>query len=792
MEPAMIGNYAKIFIRNIKKQKVYSFINIFGLSVGLTVFILAVALFDFHLGFDSFHEHPERIYLVASEHRSSNGATQKAAYSYTPLAGMLVQKFPEVESATTIRQYFRNVFRYKDRKFYEKGVLFADTNFLRMFNYPVIAGDHVSPLSRPNSVILTESTSRKYFGDENPIGKMLTTDFGDAGLVVTAVINDCPPNSSIQFDDVVSLPLNYASDWGISGSTYTFVKLKKDARPAELEHRLPDFVHEQVPILRDASTTLSLFPLQDIHLRSMDIGSGFRVTPIIQYHLILGIALGLLIIVSINFMILSTSRYSNRAKEVGIRKAIGAERRQLIVQYIGESTITALIALPLAIVMFEIIKPAFIAIVGGGVELSLAQNPAVLLIVLGVTVFVGLVSGIYPAFFLSSFQAVSIFRIQKVAGKKGINFRKALIVLQFALTFMMIAATILLMKQLGMLSQVYLGYERDNIIAIPCNFEIKDKFDVLEKQLKQNPEVAMVADGRVLPFGGGYRQAKMRVEGMDEKSSEGIDYYPCGRNFVEILNIKLARGRSFSTQFNDSNSVIVSEGAAKHFNLDNPLGKKIILDDGSKQQTIIGVAKDFHFPHVFLQKAPAVLYYLPSGPFYVFVKTVGNPNDSIVDFVRATWNATVPTLPFDYFILEDQFQDQLRSSTKSVEVFEFISVVSVLIASLGLFALASFTAERRTKEIGVRKVLGASFADVTSLLVSEFLLIVVVADLIALPFAYVLSEYLVNVAWVYKTDVNFWQFLIAVVASLLAALSAVGVQSMKSARANPVEALRYE
>ncbi len=788
----MFENYAKVFFRNLNKQKAYALINILGLSVGLTVFILAVTLFDFHRSFDSFNKDPERIYVVVSEHLSSNGATQKAAYSYLPLAGMLAQRFPEVESATTIRQYFRNVFRYKDRKFYERGVLFADTNFLRMFNYPVIAGDKVSPLSRPNSVILTESASRKYFGDENPIGKMLTTDFGEAGLIVTAVINDCPPNSSIQFDDVVSLPLNYASDWGISGSAYTFVKLKKDARAVELEHKLPDFIHEQVPILRDASTTLSLFPLQDIHLRSMDIGSGFRITPIIQYYLILGIALGLLIVVSINFMILSTSRYTNRAKEVGIRKTIGAERSHLIVQYMGESTITALMALPMAIVMFEIIQPAFIAIVGGGVELSLTQNPGILVVILGVTLFVGLVSGIYPAFFLSSFQAASVFRMQKVGGKRGVTFRKALVVLQFALTFIMIAGTILLMKQMGMLSQVYLGYERENIIAIPCNFEIKDKFDVLEKQLKQNPEIAMVADSRILPFGGGYRQAKMRAEGMDEKSSEGIDYYPCGRNFVEVLNIKIARGRSFSTQFNDSNSVIVSESAAKHFNLEDPLGKKIILDDGGKQQTIIGVAKDFHFPHVFLKKAPAVLYYLPSGPFYVFVKTVGQPNDGTIDLVRAIWNEVVPTLPFDYFILEDQFQDQLRTSTKSVEVFEFISVVSVLIASLGLFALASFTAERKTKEIGVRKVLGASIADVTNLLVSEFLLIVAVADLIALPVAYVFSKYLVNVAWAYKTDITVWQFLIAVVASFLAALSAVGVQSIRSARANPVEALRTE
>jgi putative ABC transport system permease protein len=402
------------------------------------------------------------------------------------------------------------------------------------------------------------------------------------------------------------------------------------------------------------------------------------------------------------------------------------------------------------------------------------------------------VSGIYPAFFLSSFQPASVFKLLKVNGKKKINLRKALVLFQFTLTFIMIAATLLLLKQLNMLSQVNLGYDRNNLLVIPCTYEMVHKLDVLEKELKQNTNVAMVADGHVLPFGGGYRKAKMRVEGMDEKSSEGIDYYPCGYNFIEILKIRIVQGRSFSRQFNDSNSVIVSEGAARHFHLDTPIGKKIILDSGHRQKTIIGVAEDFHFPHVFFKKAPAVLYFQPAEPFYVFVKTVAKPDDGTIAFVKTTWNEIAPDLPFDYFVLEDQFQEQLRTSTKSLEIFEFISVISVLVASLGLFALASYTAEKRTKEIGVRKVLGASFGDIASMLVSEFLVTVAIADLVALPFAYVLSRYLVTFAWVYRTDVSVLLFVATTAVSVIAALSAVGVQSIKSARANPVEALRYE
>jgi putative ABC transport system permease protein len=787
----MFRNYAKIFIRNLGKQKVYSFINIFGLSVGLAVFILVLTYFNFNLSFDSYHKNSDRIYLVTSENVSPDGSRQKNAYTFLPLASMLVQRLPEVENATVIRQYFRDVVSYEDKKFYEKSIVFADPNFLKIFNYPVIAGDKETPLLHPNSVVLTKSAARKYFGDEDPIGKILKADFNDNGLIVTAVINDCPLNSINTFNMLVSLPQGFNNDWGIAGSTYTFVKLKPGANAAVLDSKLRESFDREVPALRDSKIELSLFPLKDIHLKSMEINSGFNITTLFQFYLILAIAIGLLIIVSINFMILSTSRYTNRAKEVGIRKVVGAARKQLILQYIGESMVLALIALPLALVLYELIRPAFIAAVGGGVELSLTQDPAVLIIVIAVTLFVGFVSGIYPAFFLSSFQAASVIKIRKARGRGRLSMRKILVVLQFALTFTMIVSTLLLMKQLNMMSEVYLGYDRDNILGIPCTFEMADKFDVLEKELKTNPNISMVADGHVLPFSWG-RQEKMRLEGTDKKNSESIFCYPCGYNFIEILNIKIAQGRSFSRQFNDQKSIIISEETARHFHMSDPIGKKIILDDRGEERTIVGVAKDFHFPHVIFKKAPAVIYFLPSQPFYVFVKTVEKPDDATINFVRAKWNEIAPTLPFDYFILENQFQDQLRTTTKSAEIFEFISITAVLIASLGLFALAAFTAEKRTKEIGIRKVLGASSIKIIYLLVSEFLAIVVISDLIALPFAYYLSEYLMNIAWVYKTDVSVSLFLAAATVSIIAALSAVGIQSVKSALANPIEALRYE
>lgn len=788
----MLKNYVITTLRFLKRQKLYSFINIFGLSIGLALFILAVVFFCFHLSFDSFHQDSERIYLITSESSPSNNIHQKDASTYLPLANLLVQNFPEVENATVYRKYHMNVLRYKNKKFYEYNIMHTDQNFLDLFTFPAIKGDFKTPLKEPNSMVLTKSAAEKYFGQEDPIGKIVHTDLTNTDLMVTAIIEDCPHNSSIRFDILISLPEKYHDDWGTAGSTHTFVKLKSDGNTNNLEAKFPRFIEEFIPLLKESKIKLSLFPLKDIHFKSMDIYSSFGSTPIFQYYLIIAIALSLLIIVSINFMVLSTSRYGNRAKEVGIRKVIGAHRGQLIKQYIGESILLCVMALPLAIILFEMIKPVFIAIMGGGVELPLWQNPFVILIVIGVTLIVGFISGIYPAFFLSSFQAAIIIKGNVLKNKSGLRFRKGLVIFQFMLSFIMIAFTLTSIRQLNMMSKANLGYDRTNIIALKVSPTFYEKFDVIEKELQRNPNISMVAGAHVLPFNWN-RQEKMRPEGVDKNSSEKINCYPCGYNFIESLHIKIIKGRSFSREFNDLNSIIISEETAKHFNWDDPVGKVIVMDErGDSKKTVIGVAKDFHFPHVFNKKAPAVIYFLPKELFYLYIKTISKPESQIIDFIQNIWNEITPDFPFEYFQLEFQFQEELRSTTKTIEIFKFISIVSVFISCLGLFALASYTAERKIKEIGIRKVLGASVKSTTKLLISEFMVLVFVSDILALPFAYYCSSYIINVGWIYQMNLSPYLFVVTAVISIITALLAVGLQSIKAATANPIEALRYE
>jgi putative ABC transport system permease protein len=785
----MFKNYLMTALRNLKRQKLYSGINIFGLSVGFTIFILAVTFFDFHLSFDTFHKDSDRIYVI--ERCPDNRAPQKDFYTHLPLAGLIQQNFPEIEAATVFRVHFRDIFRYQETVLYENNVLFTEPNFFKVFTYPIIKGDKENPLARPHSIVLTESAAKKYFAEEEPVGKTLEASFSETPLLVTAIVNDCPLNSSRRFNVLVSLPENYKQDWKNTSGTYTFLKLKPGINASLLEAKFPSFVEKFVPVQKESKFSLSLFRLQDIHLKSMGINSGFNITPMFQFYLIVGIAFGLLIIVAINFMVLSTSRYSNRAKEVGIRKVIGANKGQLIGQYIGESVILAFLALLLALVLFELIRPAFIAMIGD-VNLNFWHNPAVLFTTLCVTMIVGVASGIYPAFFLSAFEPILILKNQYITRISSTKFRKVLVTFQFALAFIMIAFTLTGMKQLDMLAKVDLGYTRKNIITIPVNNSFYSKFDLLENELKQNPNISLVASAHVLPFAWG-RQDKMRPEGSGKNQTESINSYPCGYNFIEAINIKIVKGRSFSREFNDENSMIITEETAKHFGWNDPIGKVMIYNErGEARKTIIGVAKDFHFPHVFQKKAPAVLFFSPKEPFYVYIKTLAKPDENTIDFIQQTWAKVAPDLPFEYSILDYAFEENLRSTTKTLEIFKYVAGISVFIACLGLFALASYTAERRTKEIGIRKVLGASVNKITGRLLSEFLIPVVAANIVALPVAYYLSSYLINVGWIYKTNLNASLFIFAVIVSIISALLAIGIQSVKAALANPVESLRYE
>lgn len=788
----MIKNYLKIALRNIQKDKLFSFVNVFGLSIGLTIFFLFSSLFIFHLSFDQNHEDSELIHLITAERTIDNGDIQIDAYTYLPLAHLMKEHLHGVKEATVFRKYFKEIYKYRNKTMYEDQVLHVGPDFLSVFNFPIIMGDKYTPLSTTNSVILTQSTARKYFGDGDPIGKIITAERGQRELMVTAITRDCPANSSFKFDILVSLPDSHIEDWNRWGSTYTFVKIDKATSPKQLERKLTELVENYAPPIKESETRLHTFPLKDLHLRSDHIQSGFYNQPIFQYYWLLGIALALLIIVATNLVILSTSKYSYRAKEVGVRKVVGARRKHLIQQYLIEATMLSVLTFPVSVLLFDLISPTFSSVIGVDVAMPFWERPELLLGAFFLTILVGFLSGIYPAFFLSSFQPLSIMKGKISHPPEALDFRKAMVVFQFVLSFTMILFTLVSMKQIKLVSNVDLGYERENLITIEVNNDLYKRVDIIENELMSHPTISMVATGHELPFSWG-RQEKIRPKGYDIRSSENINSYPCGYNFIEALEMRVIAGRSFSKSFNDENSIVISESTADYYGWDEPLGKTIILDDrGGKEMKVIGVLENFHFPHVFYKQAPSVIYLLPEEPFYLYIKTAVTPNKEIISAIKETWEKFVPELPFEYYTVQDGFLADLRTTLKSFELIRYTAIVSVLIACLGLYAQCSFSVERRTKEIGIRKALGAPVKRILKLLISNFMKLIAISILLALPLGYYFSSYLINMGWVYRIKLGIEVFIFATMVLVLSALVAVGVRSYLAAKANPVESLKHE
>ncbi len=788
----MLKNYLKISLRNIQRNRLFSFVNVFGLSAGLTIFFLFSSLFMFHLSFDQYHADSEQIYLITTERTLDNGSEELDAYTYLPLAHLMKENLPEVKNATVFRKYFKEIFKHKDKTIYEDQVLHVDPDFLSVFNFPVIKGDKNTPLSTPNSVVLTQSTAHRYFGDQDPIGKIITAEKDKRELMVTAITRDCPVNSSFKFDVLISLPDSHTVDWNRWGSTYTFIRINKYISADTLEGKLAGFIEDYLPMVKESKTRLHIFPLENLHLKSDHIESGFYVQPIFQYHWILGIAAGLLIIVTANLVILSTSKYSYRTKEAAVRKVIGASRKQLIQQYLTESMILSVITFPVSVLLFDLIHPTFTSVIGEEMVLPFNDHPELLLWGFVFTVLIGLLSGIYPAFFLSSFKPLSTLKGKISHSTKGFDFSKGMVVFQFALSFVMILFTLVSMKQINLVSKVNLGYNRENLIIIAVNSDFHKKLEVVENELISYPGISMVATGHVLPFSW-ERQEKMRPKGWDIQSSENILSYPCGYNFIEALEMKVIAGRSFSKSFNDEHSMIISESAAEYFGWDEPIGKTMILDDrGAREMKVIGVLEDFHFSHVFYRQAPSVIYLLPQEPYYFYIKTAGTPDDALISAIKETWEKFVPETPFEYSTVEDAFATNLKNTLKSFELIKYTAVMSVFIACLGLYALCAFSVEKRTKEIGIRKSLGASIEGILKLLISNLVKLVALAILLALPVAYYLSSYLITMGWVHRVELSIGIFASAMLVSITSALIAVVGKSYVAAKTNPVDSLRHE
>jgi len=792
----MFRNYLKIAFRNLLRHKLYSLINVLGLALGMACCLLIVLFVQDELSYDKFHKKAEQIYRVAKIERR-NDELVNYPLIFPVVAPKLREEFPEVLNAVRFDPQLSILISREGRQFLEQRFFYADSNVFDVFTFPLVKGDPKTALKEPYTLVLTEEMAEKYFAKEDPLGQTLTID-NNRDFKITGILKNIPHNSHLKFDFLASMATEEAENprygklW--AWSCYTYLILPRDYPPSELEKKLPDFILRNRNEQAAKAWTFYLQPLTKIHLHS---NLGYEIEPngdIKYIYIFSGIGFFILLIACINFMNLATARSSNRAKEVGVRKVLGADRSQLAKQFLGESLVLSLVALPLAVAAAEIFLPAFNALTDKAVSTSYLSNPAVVLGLIGIVFFVGVISGSYPAFFLSAFHPSQVLRGKLRAGVKSSFFRRILVVVQFSISIVLIVGTVIIRSQLDFIRNKKLGFDKEHVVVIRVDQpEMRKRYEPFRRDLLQKPGTVSVTGSTSFP-GINPSLSLFVPEGAEDKKSLTLRNVFVDYDFIKTFGMEMKEGRDFSRDFQTdaSQAFIINETAAREFGWESAAGKKLTdLDRGSGY--VIGVLKDFHFRSKHQKIEPLVLSIRPDERYIYFISMKFGQADvrEILSFLKEKWKEYSPGRPLDYFFLDENFDKLYRAEERLSQIFSAFSFLAIFIACLGLFGLAAFTAEQRTKEIGIRKALGASAANIALLLSKEFTKWVIVANIIAWPLAYfAMSRWLQNFA--YRISIGLWMFFLGASLALVIAFITVSFQAVKAALANPVDALRFE
>ena len=792
----MIKNFVKITLRNMKRQKLYAFINIAGLSVGLLVCILMVLYIRFELTFDNFHANADRIYRINAH---DLGRDLKFAGTQALLASTLKSDFPEVKYAARVvdwRGYFRYSSEDKDQMFSEITFFCVDPDFKDIFTYPLVTGD-ADALAEPFALFITQKLADKYFRDENPLGKTVSFD-NRYEFVIRGVLKDVPENSYLQFDLLASMAtLNTL--WGekwlnrwVSHDFNTFVMLEKNADPVQFEEKLrkfirpPDIGHEEE---RDVYFSQSL--------RQIHFGAGLRneegETNDIRYIYILSVTvLFILLIACFNYMTLATARATKRLREIGLRKVVGAGRLSLVRQFLGESALFSLIAFAIAILAVKLLLPWFNQLMNRNLEFSFFSDiPAFFAIAL----LLGIAAGLYPAFYLSSFQPTRLFRGASTKDSSSSSFmRKSLVVTQFVITIALITCLLIVRNQINYLTKNSMRDFDNLVVTVALNDEnLRGDYEPLLSAFKQSPQVldSTVSYSHPLRISWG-----MGMSWAGEEKSQFVRLGPVDFNYIDFYGLKIKQGRKMMEKMSTDRveAVILNETAARASPWENPIGKRCQVD--GHEGVVIGIVEDFHFKSLYNQVEPLALRHIykggiVSGAGYISLKISSYDIPGTLSYLEDTWEKFSSYFPFQYAFLDETIDNVYRTEIRLSRSLTSFTVIAIFLASLGLFGLTSFTAERRTKEIGIRKVLGASARGIFLMLSRDIVKWVVLATVVAFPLAYyAMQEWLERFA--YRIDIGLGTLALASAFSLLIALLAMSYQSVKAATANPVDSLRYE
>jgi putative ABC transport system permease protein len=810
----MIKNFLKTSLRNLYKEKVYSLINITGLAVGLAACFLILMFIHHELSYDRHHEHAERLYRIAISARFG-GTEYHAAGVAAPSAQAILNDYPEVADITRLYRppYQKSVFvRHKEKVFKEVDILFADASLFNVFTIPFLSGDKGTALIEPNSLVISERISDKYFGSSDPVGQILTFD-NQIDYKITGVFQNIPDNTHFQSDFFASLvTLDDSRDpyWLNNMSFRTYLVLKDGSDPTLLESKFPELVSKYIAPMLEGMTGQSfdhltktgmyfkyyLQPVTDIHLKS-NLRQELEPNSDMKYVTVFSaVAFFILLLACINFINLSTARSVKRAKEVGLRKVVGSRRGQIISQFLLESILMGFLALLIALILMWLALPLFNQLSGKSLSNMYITTGWIPLIVIGIVLFVGFVSGSYPAFALSAYRPVKVLRQSSFNQSKKSGLRNVLVVLQFTISLALIIGTVIVFKQLGYIQNRHIGFDREQVLILHDTNILARRTQILKEKLLQNPEILNATVSGFLPVSSNRTLDVRHPEGTYREEGTGMQVWSVDFDYIETMGMEIIQGRNFSRQFTtDSSALIVNQTAATYFGWKEPVGKMIGDYSAPPNMSlvdlpVIGVVRDFHYESLRNQIEPLVLR-VAWNPDMISLRLKTDNLSNTIQWIKENWNQFAHGHPLQFSFMDDRFDAMYRAERRIGGIITVFAVLGVFIGCLGLFGLAAFVAEQKTKEIGIRKVLGSSVSGVVYLLSKDFLKWVMIANLIAWPVSfYMMTKWLQEFA--FRTSIGLFPFIIPSLLTLFIAFVTVSVQCIKAALKNPTDTLRYE
>ena len=787
----MIKNYILTAVRNLKKHPSFSFINIVGLAIGMACSILILLWVQDELKFDKWHPKKDRIERVLVR-LFNNGEPFLVGVTPAALAPNMQKDFPEIEHVCRFKNWGAWLFKYKDGEYIQANSAAIDSTAFDVFGFKFLMGNPEGALVDAHSVVLTEELSKRIFGEINPIGEVLEVK-GRGAFKVTGVIADVD-HSHINFEFL--FPFQIIKDDGenideMGQGSYNFTTyflLKNQNQSSAVNDKLNRYLNK---FSEEDETELFSQPLNDIYLKS-DFAYDFTIrgdlNSVITFS---AIAFLVLLIACINFMNLTTARSSNRAKEIGLRKVVGAKRRNVVSQFFSESIFMSVLSFVIALIVVVLLLPKFNELAGKELSPHSIAEPMILVMLIGIAIVTGILAGSYPALYLSAFNPIKVLKGKLSNGAKSSLLRKSLVIIQFTLSVALIISTILISQQIKYINNKDLGYNKHQLVYLGLNENLRQNYETIKQQLLTNPNITGVTTSRVLPVYACPSFTLSGWEGNEDDRSMTLHFIGIGYDFFKTMEIEMAEGRVFSEEFASDtiNSIIVNQEAVKQMGMENPIGKT--LDLFGEQSYIVGVMKDFNFNNVKNKIAPLMLHIAPDEARTCFIRIGANDVEKTLEYIETTWKSFEPDFEFNYRFMDETLEGLYRAEQRSNTLINYFTIFAIFISCLGIFGLASFMAEQKTKEIGIRKVMGASVPTIVRMFSTEFTKLVIIGNILAWPLAYyAMSKWLENFA--YHTSLKWWMFALGAVLSIAVVILTISYQSYKAATKNPAESLRYE